>query len=136
MYEILFFFSFSYSSALKITEAIREFSDGHIHEDEALKCYMDCLFKEAHVVDEKGDLHLEKLATHVEKLDEEIQMIAINMGRKCLKVQGANQCERAFWYHKCWKSADPKVFIPSTITFTFTFDDKTHHLNYSPFFCL
>lgn len=70
---------------------------------------MDCLFKEARVVDENGELHLEKLATHIEKLDDEIQLIAIHMGKKCLRVQGANQCERAFWYHKCWKSADPKV---------------------------
>lgn len=81
-------------------EAIREFSDGEIHEDEALKCYMDCLFKEAHVVDEDGELHLEKLATHIEKLDEEMQMIAIHMGKKCLRPKGDNQCERAFWYHK------------------------------------
>lgn len=102
----------------QITEAIREFSDGEIHEDEALKCYMDCLFKEGKVVDENGELHLEKLATHIEKLDEEIQAIAIQMGKKCLKVQGANQCERAFWYHKCWKSADPKViFILSVFLF-------------------
>lgn len=68
-----------------MTEAIREFSDGEIHEDEKLKCYMDCLFKEARVVDENGELHLEKLATHIEKLDEEIQMIAIHMGKKCLR---------------------------------------------------
>lgn len=61
------------------------------------------------VVDDKGDLHLETLATHIEKLDKEIQDIAFNMGRKCLKPQGDNQCERAFWYHKCWKTADPKV---------------------------
>nr|AXS77544.1 odorant binding protein OBP12 [Sitodiplosis mosellana] len=92
-------------------EAIREFSDGEIHEDEALKCYMDCLFKEARVVDENGELHLEKLATHIEKLDEEIQMIAIRMGKKCLRVKGENQCERAFWHHKCWKTADPKHYF-------------------------
>lgn len=60
-----------------------------------------CLFKEARVVDENGDLHLEKLATHIEKLDEEIQSIAINMGRKCLRPpKSDNQCDRAFWYHK------------------------------------
>lgn len=60
-------------------------------------------------MDDKGDLHLETLATHIEKLDKEIQDIAFNMGRKCLKPQGDNQCERAFWYHKCWKTADPVV---------------------------
>lgn len=82
------------------TEAIKEFSDGEIHEDEKLKCYMDCLFKEARVVDDAGEVHLEKLYTHIEKLDEEIQMIAINMGKKCLRPKGDTQCERAFWYHK------------------------------------
>lgn len=66
----------------------------------ALVAFQDCLFKEARVVDDDGEVHLEKLATHIEKLDEEIQMIAINMGRKCLRPKGDNQCERAFWYHK------------------------------------
>lgn len=65
-----------------------------------MKCYMDCLFKELKVVDENGELHMEKLVTHIEKLDEEVQAIAIHMGRKCLKPKGDNQCERAFWYHK------------------------------------
>lgn len=31
-------------------EAIKEFSDGQIHEDEKLKCYMNCIFHEAKVV--------------------------------------------------------------------------------------
>lgn len=31
-------------------EAIREFSDGQIHEDEKLKCYMNCIFHEVNVV--------------------------------------------------------------------------------------
>lgn len=31
-------------------EAIREFSDGQIHEDEKLKCYMNCIFHEIEVV--------------------------------------------------------------------------------------
>lgn len=94
-----------------IVEAIKEFSDGEIHEDEKLKCYMNCIFHEAKVVDDNGEVHLEKIQTHVEKLDKEIQEIVINMGRKCLKPQGDTQCERAFWYHKCWKSADPKHYF-------------------------
>lgn len=31
-------------------EAIKEFSDGQIHEDEKLKCYMNCIFHEVKVV--------------------------------------------------------------------------------------
>lgn len=31
-------------------EAIKEFSDGQIHEDEKLKCYMNCIFHEVGVV--------------------------------------------------------------------------------------
>lgn len=92
-------------------ESIKEFSDGEIHEDEKLKCYMHCLFHEAHLYNDKGELHFEKLQTHIEKLDEEIQDIAFHMGRKCLKPVGDNQCERAFWYHKCWKTNDPKHYF-------------------------
>lgn len=69
------------------------------------------MFEEAKVLDDKGEVHLEKLATHIEKLDKEIQDIAMNMGRKCLRPQGETQCERAFWFHKCWKTADPRVNI-------------------------
>lgn len=86
-----------------------QFSDGDVHEDAALKCYMYCLFEEAKVLDDKGEIHLEKIQTHIEKLDKEIQDIAYNMGKKCIHPQGDNQCERAFWFHKCWKMADPKV---------------------------
>lgn len=67
------------------------------------------MFEEAKVLDDKGEVHLEKIATHIEKLDKEIQDIAMNMGRKCLRPQGDTQCERAFWFHKCWKTADPRV---------------------------
>lgn len=54
---------------------------GEIHEDPALKCYMHCIFVEAHAVDENGDVHLEKLQLHIDNLDREIQNIAIHMGK-------------------------------------------------------
>lgn len=92
------------------TEAIKRFSDVEIHDDEKLKCYMNCLFHEAKVVDENGELHLERLAEGLDMLKPEIQEIAIGMGKKCMKAVGDTLCEKAFWYHKCWKSADPKVF--------------------------
>lgn len=70
---------------------------------------MNCIFHEAKVVDDNGEVHLEKIQVHIEKLDAELQEIAMNMGKKCLKPEGETQCDRAFYYHKCWKSADPKV---------------------------
>lgn len=59
---------------------------GEIHEDPALKCYMHCLFAEAHALDENGDIHLEKLQVHIDNLDREIQNIAIHMGNKAHNV--------------------------------------------------
>lgn len=91
------------------TEAIKEFSEGEIHEDEKLKCYMYCLFKEGGAIDDNGEIHLEKLSDHIERFDEETQMILFNMGRRCLKPKGDNLCEKAFWFHRCWKTADPRV---------------------------
>lgn len=56
---------------------------GEIHEDPALKCYMHCIFVEAHAVDEHGEVHLEKLQVHIDDLDDEIQRIAFNIGKHC-----------------------------------------------------
>lgn len=72
---------------------------------------MHCVFVEGHLVDENGELHLEKLQTHIDQLDEEIRNIAVRMGRKCLYAQGDDLCEKAFWYHKCWKSSDPMHYF-------------------------
>ncbi|XP_055305303.1 pheromone-binding protein-related protein 6-like [Sitodiplosis mosellana] len=89
-------------------EAIKEFSDGEIHEDASLKCYMYCVFELLELMNDKGQLFVMRLADHIESnYDDEIQTIALNMGRKCLRPEGDNNCERAFWYHKCWKSKDP-----------------------------
>lgn len=72
-------------------------------------------------MDENGDLHLERLAEGLDMLKPEIQEIALGMGKKCMKPAGDTLCEKAFWYHKCWKTADPKVSF------------HTHILNYSSF---
>lgn len=109
-------------------EAIREFSDGQIHEDEKLKCYMNCVFHETKVVsfqrfltlnskfirnfqvDNAGNVHLEKLH---ESLPDSMHDIALHMGKRCLYPKGDTLCERAFWLHSCWKTADPKhYFLP------------------------
>ncbi|XP_053682841.1 general odorant-binding protein 83a-like [Sabethes cyaneus] len=89
-----------------VTEAaIRRFSDEDIFEDdENLKCYMNCLFHKSNLTDDKGELHLGKM---MEVIPKEYENIALKMGIKCTKPKGKSLCERAFWFHKCWKTADP-----------------------------
>lgn len=67
---------------------------------------MNCIFHEARVVDENGEVHLEMLH---DMLPDSMADIALHMGKKCLYPKGETQCDRAFWLHKCWKTADPKV---------------------------
>nr|AKB92821.1 odorant binding protein 2b [Zeugodacus tau] len=90
-------------------EAIKEFSDGDVHEDELLKCYMYCVFEETDVLHEDGEVHLEKI---LDSLPESMHVIALHMGKKCLYPKGDNKCERAFWLHRCWKEADPNQYLP------------------------
>lgn len=98
-------------NAIDSIDAIKQFSDGDVHDDAALKCYMHCMFEEAKLLDDKGEVHLEKITTQIEQMDREIQDIAYSMGKKCLYPEGSTPCDRAFWFHKCWKTADPKVLI-------------------------
>lgn len=79
-----------------------------VHDDEALKCYMSCLFHEMEVVDDDGNVHLEKVQDAFGDNDE-MHLILLNMGKRCLYPKGDSLCERAFWLNKCWKNADPKV---------------------------
>ncbi|XP_036325307.1 pheromone-binding protein-related protein 6-like [Rhagoletis pomonella] len=91
-------------------EAIKEFSDGQIHEDEALKCYMNCLFHEIDVVDDNGDVHLETLYNTVPGT---VRDKLINMAKDCVHPQGDTLCHKAWWFHQCWKKADPvHYFLP------------------------
>lgn len=96
---------------LHFSEAIKEFDRGEIHEDATLKCYMYCVFETLDLMNAKGELFLLRLAEHFDFTDdEEIQSIAYQMGRKCLHPpENDNNCEKAFYYHKCWKSRDPVV---------------------------
>lgn len=88
-------------------DAIKRFSDEDIFEDdEKLKCYMQCLFEKFRYTDDKGELHLGKV---MDSIPEEYEDIALKMGSKCLKPKGKTLCERAFWFHKCWKTSDPVV---------------------------
>lgn len=52
-----------------------------------------------------------RLSDHIESnYDEEVQKIAYQMGKKCLHPpDNENNCEKAFYYHKCWKQNDPVV---------------------------
>lgn len=71
---------------------------------------MYCVFEVTELINDKGELFIMKLADHIESnYDSEVQDIAFQMGRKCLRPEGDNNCEKAFWYHKCWKSRDPVV---------------------------
>nr|AWY62809.1 odorant binding protein [Liriomyza trifolii] len=85
-------------------EAIKEFSDGEIHEDEALKCYMNCLFHEIEAVDENGDVHLEKL---FDMLPTKLRTLLVEMSKDCKHPEGDTLCQKAWWFHQCWKKADP-----------------------------
>lgn len=72
---------------------------------------MHCIFKEVKLVDAEGNLNLQKLAGHLDLLSTEAAKIATSMGKACLTPQGNTPCEKAYWYHKCWKTNDPKVHI-------------------------
>lgn len=110
-------------------EAIREFDQGEIHEDASLKCYMYCVFEVLELINDKGQLFIMKLADHIESnYDDEVQNIAFQMGRRCLRPpEDENNCEKAFYYHKCWKTRDPVVcfvhfnFIHIVLKFNFIF---------------
>lgn len=54
----------------------------------------------SHIVDENGDPHFEKIASHIDKLDEEIRHIAHSLLAACQHPQGNDKCERAFSIHK------------------------------------
>ncbi|XP_005176974.2 pheromone-binding protein-related protein 6 [Musca domestica] len=84
--------------------AIKEFSDGEIHEDEALKCYMNCLFHEFDVVDDNGDVHLEKLFAAIPG---SLRELLVNASQNCVHPEGDTLCHKAWWFHQCWKKADP-----------------------------
>uniref|UniRef100_A0A182LXA5 Uncharacterized protein n=1 Tax=Anopheles culicifacies TaxID=139723 RepID=A0A182LXA5_9DIPT len=87
------------------SSAIVRFSDADIFEDDrALKCYMECMFRLTNVTDDRGELHMLKLLEHVPP---EYEEVALRMGVRCTRPKGKDLCERAFWYHKCWKLADP-----------------------------
>lgn len=73
---------------------------------------MHCLLDEGGMVDEMGNVLLEKLH---DSLPEIMQPIAMKMGVKCLKIKGNTSCERAFWLNACWKQADPKVFLGNSV---------------------
>ncbi|XP_023299237.2 pheromone-binding protein-related protein 6-like [Lucilia cuprina] len=90
-----------------VTEAaIKEFSDGEIHEDPALKCYMNCLFHEVNVVDDNGEVHYEKMKRLIpDDLNKFIQHIIDACESHVPK--GATQCERAWSWHVCFKETDP-----------------------------
>lgn len=121
--DLYFIFILKFQNS-SIILAIKEFDSGMIHEDENLKCYMLCLFEKAGFLNDAGDLHIQRLIEHIEdNYSDEVQDIAMNMGKRCLRTQGDNQCERAFWFHKCWKTSDPRVKL-----FTYLLNDVREYI--------
>ncbi|XP_058061938.1 general odorant-binding protein 83a-like [Anopheles bellator] len=91
----------SAAAILRFIDAEPADNDG---EDPKLKCYMDCLFRTLDLTDTKGEVHLGKL---METIKPEFESVQLRMGSRCTKPKGKDLCERAFWFHKCWKMADP-----------------------------
>lgn len=58
------------------------------------------------VVDDNGELHLEKLEALI---PDDFKEIAVQMGKDCKNPEGGDLCERAWWFHQCWKKNDPYV---------------------------
>lgn len=85
---------------------------------------MNCLFHEMEVVDERGHVHLEKVQDAYGD-SEEMHLILLNMGKRCLYPKGDTLCEKAFWLNRCWKQADPKVswarFLDCALTLSSVF---------------
>ncbi|XP_055586877.1 general odorant-binding protein 83a-like [Uranotaenia lowii] len=85
--------------------AIARFSDEDVFEDdEKLKCYMQCMFIKGKFTDANDEVDLMKI---LDSIPPNFEAIYLGMGSKCTKPKGKTQCDRAFWYHKCWKMADP-----------------------------
>nr|CBA11312.1 odorant binding protein 8 [Glossina morsitans morsitans] len=91
-------------------EAIKEFSDGEIHEDPALKCYMNCLFHEVNVVDDAGELHFEKLVRMIPEPFLEMVKHIIDACESHIP-KGETQCDRAWSWHVCFKQTDPVLYF-------------------------
>lgn len=97
---------------MTLIDAIKAYSDTDAAADDKLRCYMACLFQECNVVDAEGHLHLDKLMAGIEAaLSKEVQDIAVNMGKKCLRAEGTTACETAGWYNDCWKKSDPTHYF-------------------------
>lgn len=67
---------------------------------------MNCLFHEIDVVDDNGDVHLETLFNTVPGT---VRNQLINMAKDCEHPEGDTLCHKAWWFHQCWKKADPVV---------------------------
>lgn len=60
-------------------EAIKEFSDGKIHDDEKLKCYMGCIFEQIEVVCASD--HLKKVEKFYDSRTFRLTMTAMSTSR-------------------------------------------------------
>lgn len=74
---------------------------------------MNCVFDKLDLVNGKGELLVMRLADHIDSnYNEEVRGIAYQMGRKCLvPPDDVDHCEKAYFYHRCWKERDPKHYF-------------------------
>uniref|UniRef100_A0A1B0GG02 Uncharacterized protein n=1 Tax=Glossina morsitans morsitans TaxID=37546 RepID=A0A1B0GG02_GLOMM len=67
---------------------------------------MNCFFHELGLVDDKGDVHLETL--HQSMPGSFVDLI-LKPAQHCVHPEGDTLCHKAWWFHQCWKKADPVV---------------------------
>nr|UTN00810.1 odorant binding protein [Semanotus bifasciatus] len=80
---------------------------GDFDDDEKLGCYMNCVMREAGVLDNDEKFNLELV---MDFFSESIRDNAYPVMKKCGILVGANLCETAFLICKCVFEEDPSVY--------------------------
>lgn len=105
-------------------------------DDERLKCYMDCMFRQFNVTKpDTGDVDMIELYHAIPK---EYNSVTLKVYNKCRDVvEGSTLCERAFSHHKCWKRNDPVVSNSAILPVVLqqAEGDKVEQFVWNLFFC-
>ena len=69
---------------------------------------MRCIFQEANVIDDDGEMHYEKF---VRLIPDHVMEYVQRIMDTCAKhvPEGETKCDRAWSIHVCWKTTDPVV---------------------------
>lgn len=99
-------------------DLIDQFNDAEdfskLPEDQSLKCYMYCQFRQMDMMDpDIPDMRFDVMAQNVEILQKWEQEIFLKMGRKCLRVRPKKKevCEVAYAFNVCLKRGDIDVSL-------------------------